>query len=240
MNKTHINYHTKNDRKFFRTRILFLLAVISVSISIAGCGQKKTTEIEVKVISYNADSGAIVDIPKFVQKDGEELSSLTKLNSETDKLINLFDDAQENDNRRFECHVAETKTNGSYIQTTCWWNETGSLMNDGTNLMTLAYDSDSDKPITCKEALKMTDITGVDLVRNVTDAYKRDIGSGQVGSTDMQGFVINKKGHVTQIYMKLMIRSEEDGEEEEHFYSYHLKDKTLTPLNQKDAFSKLP
>lgn len=224
-------------------RILSILSVLVLAMTAlftSGCARKQTKDVEVKVISYNANSGAIVDIPKFVRKNGEELSSLDKLNSETDKLMNLFDDAQENDERRFECHVVDTSTKGSYVQTTCWWNELGSIMNDGTNLMTLAYDMDSDTAITCKEALKMTDLTGVDLVQKVTDAYKKNIGTGQVAGTDMQGFKISKKGKVTQIYMKLMIRSEEDGTEEEHFYSYHVKDSTLTPLNEQEEFSELP
>lgn len=220
--------------------ILSVLILSLAALLAAGCAKKQTKDVEVKVISYDANSGAIVDIPKFVQKNGEDLSSLDKLNSETDKLMNLFDDAQENEERRFECHVVDTSTKGSYVQTTCWWNELGSIMNDGTNLMTLAYDMESDTAITCKEALKMTDLTGVDLVQKVTDAYKRDIGTGQVSGTDMQGFKISKKGKVTQIYMKLTILSETDGTEEEHFYSYHVKDSTLTPLNEKEEFSKLP
>lgn len=220
--------------------MLPVLVLVLTTLLAAGCAKKQTKDVEVQVISYDANSGAIVDIPKFVQKNGEELSSLDKLNSETDKLMNLFDDAQENDERRFECHVVDTSTKGSYVQTTCWWNELGSIMNDGTNLMTLAYDMGSDTAITCKEALKMTDLTGVDLVQKVTDAYKKDIGTGQVTGTDMQGFKISKKGKVTQIYMKLTVLSETDGTEEEHFYSYHVKDGRLTPLNEQEEFSKLP
>lgn len=228
--------------KRFR-HLLIMTILISAVLCTAGCSEKQAADVEVQVVSYDANSGAIVDIPKFVQKDGDDSSvesRLNKLNGETDKLMNLFDDAQENDERRFECHVADTSTKGSYVQTTCWWNEQGSIMNDGTNLMTLAYDMDSNTAITCKEALKMTNLTGVDLVQSVADAYKKNIAKGQVISTDMQGFVISKKGNVTQIYMKLMVRSETDGTEEEHFYSYHVKDNTLTPLNQKEEFSKLP
>ena len=103
------------------------------------------------------------------------------------------------------------------------------------NLMTLGADTAEGQPITCKEALLMTNMSGVDLSLKVGKLFNESNVRGELQSTEMQGFEIGENGEVKEIYMKLTLVTEENDEEmiEEHFFSYIPGSDQLVSLSEK-------
>ena len=119
-----------------------------------------------------------------------------------------------------------------YPQVTVMWY----ILDDTTriyNIMTLGADEKNSLPITSKEALEMTGMSGVDLSLKVGKLSKDSGIRGELLSTEMQGFRIDEEGKVKEIYMKLImeIKKENETVEEEHFFSYIPEEEKLEKLS---------
>ena len=103
------------------------------------------------------------------------------------------------------------------------------------NLITLGADRQACEPVTCKEALERTEMSGVDLSLKVGKLAQKSGIRGQLQKTEMQGFEIGEDGKVKEIYMKLTLEIEDEEEDilEEHFFSYILDSEELVSLSEK-------
>ncbi len=186
----------------------------------------------IEVGSYETDSKtgeSTVEIPSFVSNDEQIQKDLKYLNDETDYLVKLYEKSKDKDLGLW-IKSYPSEQNQIMQVTVCWFEEHPILGND-YNLMSLAYNAKTGEPITSKEALNMTGITGVDLTTNVVRCYQTIDETGKLDETEMQGFILDDQGNVSMILMKLSVETEE-GEYERHFYQYDFVNDQLTPVSE--------
>lgn len=217
--------------KKFRFAVFILLIISSALIS---CNNKETKNsyIKINVHEEKTASGKVVQIPEFVSNNEEIQKNLRDLEKEIKELNKIVEKGQKKDTElEMRSYVGGTE---DYPQVTVVWyvDEEGERL---YNLMTLGADTREGLPITCKEALLRTEMTGVDLSLKVGTLFNESGENGTLQSTEMQGFKLGEGGEVREIYMKLTL-VKEVGEEkitEEHFYSYIPEKEELIPLSEK-------
>ena len=192
----------------------------------------KNPDIRIEVIESGTENGKVIQIPAFVSDNEEIQKELRNLDKETEDLEKIVEKEQKKGSEiEMRSYVGGTK---NYPQVTVIWytvEENSRLY----NLITLGADRQTCEPITCKEALERTEMSGVDLSLKVGKLAQKSGIRGQLQKTEMQGFEIGEDGKVKDIYMKLTMEIEDEEEDiiEEHFFSYNLDSEELTGLSEK-------
>jgi hypothetical protein len=187
-----------------------------------GSGQENTGD-------GGAGSGASTEkLPQFVTESGESTKALEDLNEELDTIRDKYEEIRkQNDGTWMEIRSFVAQ-NDRYLQVTTAWNTYPTYGTQG-DLMTLAYDRQTDTAIRCEDALVMTGLTGDQLSQDVNQAYVRSGMAGEVQYTGMEGFVLEEDGTVSEIYMKLRIKEEQADVPYEAFFSYDPVKQTIKP-----------
>ncbi len=210
---------------------VLLLMISSVLVSCKSTAAKNP-DIRIEVIESGTENGKVIQIPAFVSDNEEIQKELRNLDKETEDLEKIVEKEQKKGSEiEMRSYVGGTKT---YPQVTVIWytvEENSRLY----NLITLGADRQTCEPITCKEALERTEMSGVDLSLKVGKLAQKSGIRGQLQKTEMQGFEIGEDGKVKDIYMKLTLEIEDEEEDiiEEHFFSYNLDSEELTGLSEK-------
>jgi hypothetical protein len=210
---------------------VLLLMISSVLVSCKSTAAKNP-DIRIEVSESGMENGKVIQIPAFVSDNEEIQKELRDLDKETEDLEKIVEKEQKKGSEiEMRSYVGGTKT---YPQVTVIWytvEENSRLY----NLITLGADRQTCKPITCKEALERTEMSGVDLSLKVGKLAQKSGIRGQLQKTEMQGFEIGEDGKVKDIYMKLTMEIEDEEEDiiEEHFFSYNLDSEELTGLSEK-------
>lgn len=215
--------------KKFRVAVFILLIISSALIS-CNSEETKNSYIKINVHEEKTSSGKEIQIPEFVSNNEEIQKNLRNLEKEIKELNKIVEKGQKKGTElEMRSYVGGTE---NYPQVTVVWyvDEEGERL---YNLMTLGADTREGLPITCKEALLRTEMTGVDLSLKVGTLFNESGEKGKLQSTEMQGFKLGEDGEVEEIYMKLTLVREEDEEKitEEHFYSYIPDKEELIPLS---------
>lgn len=218
-------------KKNIRFAVLFLL-LISFVLSSCKNPETKNSYIKIEIHEQQTANGNKIEIPEFVSNNEEIQKNLRDLEKETEELEKIAEKEQEKEaDMEMRSYVSGTD---NYPQVTVIWyvHEEESRF---YNLMTLAADTREGQPVTCKEALLRTEMSGVDLSLKVGKLFNESNVRGELQSTEMQGFELGENGEVKEIYMKLTLATEENGEEkiEEHFYSYIPENDQLVSLSDK-------
>ena len=218
------------ERKI-RIAALFFLLISSVLFSCKN-PETKNSYIKIEVHEQQTQYGNVIQIPEFVTNNDEIQKNLRVLEREIKNLEKIVEKEQKN-GAEMEMRSFVSGTD-NYPQVTVIWyiDEEESRQ---YNLMTLGADTAEGQPITCKEALLMTNMSGVDLSLKVGKLFNESNVRGELQSTEMQGFEIGENGEVKEIYMKLTLVTEENDEEmiEEHFFSYIPGSDQLVSLSEK-------
>ena len=223
------------DMKIFmgkkvRPLMVFLLvfcAVVTCSCRKSGSENKK---IEIRVTERVTKDNTKVQIPEFISENEEVSRNIKDLNKKCMNLQKIAEKEEEKGSHmEMLSYVDYVK---GYPQVTVMWY----ILDDTTriyNIMTLGADEKNSLPITSKEALEMTGMSGVDLSLKVGKLSKDSGIRGELLSTEMQGFRIDEEGKVKEIYMKLImeIKKENETVEEEHFFSYIPEEEKLEKLS---------
>ena len=210
---------------------VLLLMISSVLVSCKSTAAKNP-DIRIEVSESGTENGKVIQIPAFVSDNEEIQKELRNLDKETEDLEKIVEKEQKKGSEiEMRSYVGGTKT---YPQVTVIWytvEENSRLY----NLLTLGADRQTCEPITCKEALERTEMSGVDLSLKVGKLAQKSGIRGQLQKTEMQGFEIGEDGKVKDIYMKLTLEIEDEEEDiiEEHFFSYNLDSEELTGLSEK-------
>lgn len=209
--------------------IIFLLITSSLLLS---CNKTEAgnLNIEIRINERKTESGSMIQIPEFVSENEEVQKNLHDLEKDTKELEKIVEkEEKKGADMEMRCYTGGTE---NYPQVTVIWyvDEEGSRL---YNLMTLGADKQAGEPITCKEALEKTELTGVDLSLQVGKLVQESSVRGELQTTEMQGFKIGDQGQVEEIYMKVTTMIEEEEEEiiEEHFFSYVLEEDRLIKLS---------
>lgn len=210
---------------------VLLLIISSVLVSCKSV-ETKDSYIRIEVNETEAENGKVIQIPSFVSDNEEIQKKLRDLDKETEDLAKIVEKEQKKGSEiEMRSYVGGTK---NYPQVTVVWY----VIEENSrfyNLITLAADRQACEPITCKEALERTEMSGVDLSLKVGKLAQKSGIRGQLQKTEMQGFKIGEDGKVKEIYMKLTLEIEEEEEDipEEHFFSYILDSEELVSLSEK-------
>lgn len=203
-----------------------LCAALLCSCRAGGSGEKK---ISIHVIEHTTKDNTLIQIPEFVTSNEEIRRNIRELDRKVNYLKRLVE-REEKKGSHMEMLSYVNLVKG-YPQVTVVWYVSEENTRD-YNLMTLGADEKNSAPVTSREALVMTGMTGVDLSLKVGRLAQEAGIRGVLQSTEMQGFIINEKGNVSEIFMKLTSRVEngETETEEEHFFSYVLEEDKLVSL----------
>ena len=210
---------------------VLLLIISSVLVSCKSV-ETKDSYIRIEVNETEAENGKAIQIPSFVSNNEEIQKKLRNLDKETEDLAKIVEKEQKKGSEiEMRSYVGGTK---SYPQVTVIWY----VVEDNSrfyNLITLGADRQACEPVTCKEALERTEMSGVDLSLKVGKLAQKSGIRGQLQKTEMQGFEIGEDGKVKEIYMKLTLEIEDEEEDilEEHFFSYILDSEELVSLSEK-------
>lgn len=216
--------------KFKYTAVL-LLMISSVLVSCKSA-ETKDPDIRIEVSESETENGKVIQIPSFVSDNEEIQKKLRDLDKETEYLAKIAEKEQKRGSEiEMRSYVGGTK---DYPQVTVIWY----VVEDNSrfyNLITLGADRQACEPVTCKEALERTEMSGVDLSLKVGKLAQKSGIRGQLQKTEMQGFEIGEDGKVKEIYMKLTLEIEDEEEDilEEHFFSYILDSEELVSLSEK-------
>ena len=213
----------------FNIIFLFLMSFVLVSCKSSGT---KDSYIKIEVHEQQTNYGTVIQIPEFISNNEEIRKNLRSLDKEIKELEKIVEKEQKKDSIiEMRSYVGGSE---NYPQVTVVWyiDEEESRF---YNIMTLGADTREGLPITCKEALLKTQMTGVDLCLQVGKLFKESGERGELQSTEMQGFELGEDGEVKEIYMKLTLSIEEEDEEriEEHFFSYIPEKEELISLSEK-------
>ena len=210
---------------------VLLLIISSVLVSCKSV-ETKDSYIRIEVNETEAENGKVIQIPSFVSDNEEIQKKLRNLDKETEDLAKIVEKEQKKGSEiEMRSYVGGTK---NYPQVTVVWY----VIEENSrfyNLITLGADRQACEPLTCKEALERTEMSGVDLSLKVGKLAQKSGIRGQLQKTEMQGFKIGEDGKVKEIYMKLTLEIEDEEEDilEEHFFSYILDSEELVSLSEK-------
>lgn len=220
-----------------RKSIVIPILILFFLFLLTSCGDKSPKDIRIELEAADGKDLSSSDavFPKFVSGDEIFQKELDKLNKEVDKIRKAYDKRTDK-GKAFTVHTYTGSSQTVPRCTICWYEE-HSLLDDDYNLMTLAYNKNSGKIMTSKEALNSLQIDGITLSTNVGKLYQNKNLPGILKETEMQGFETDDSAAVTAIYMKLIIGipdpSDPDKEiEEQHFYFYDPLQNTLSPLSK--------
>ncbi|MDO4283965.1 MAG: hypothetical protein Q4C60_01400 [Eubacteriales bacterium] len=184
-------------------------------------------EIEIKSVQTSGDN--VVEIPLFVTPSGESTKSLDELNKEAEKLQKLYDDVKDDETQWVE--IRSYITEGErYLQVTVTSNTFPTYGTEG-DLITLAYDKNTDTAVTNQEVLKRAGLTGDELSTYTNQAFGRAGMTGKLEETEMQGFRLSDDGAVELIYMKLRVDEGTDSGAWDGFFAYDPQEQTLSKLS---------
>lgn len=201
--------------------ILCLLGMVFCS-SCAG-NKSSSKEIEIRLIQEEGKDGEVIQIPEFYSDDQEVMRKIRELEKKTNALHRIVEKEKKRGSHmemRSYIHSVE-----GYPQVTVVWY----VSEDTTRLydmMTLAADEKNSEPVTCKEALEKTGLSGVDLSLKIGKLAGEAGIRGDLQTMEMQGFRLDEKGQVAQIFMKLTLKVTEGEEDnlqehtEEHYFSW--------------------
>ncbi len=217
-----------------KARFLAAFWIMIFALVICSCGQKdsKDKSIEIHITEQVEKNNKKIQIPEFYSKNEEVNRNLKDLDRKCKYLQKIVEKEEEkNSDIEMLSFVSDVK---GYPQVTVVWY----TLEEGTlsyNIMTLGADEKNSLPITSKEALEMTGMSGVDLSLKVGKLVQESQIRGELTSTEMQGFRIDEGGNVEEIYMKLVFSINENDEEieEEHFFSYFPKEEKLVKLYER-------
>ncbi len=220
-----------------RKSIVIPILILFFLFLLTGCGDNSPKDIRIELEAADSKDLSSSDavFPKFVSEDEIFQKELDKLNKEVDKIRKAYDKRTDKGKAfTVRSYIGSSETVPRC--TICWYEE-HSLLDDDYNLMTLAYNKNSGKIMTSKEALNSLQIDGITLSTNVGKLYQNKNLPGILKETEMQGFETDDSAAVTAIYMKLIIGipdpSDPDKEiEEQHFYFYDPLQNTLSPLSK--------
>lgn len=221
-----------------RDRVLTKAFVLFIGLIMVSCSKKDYSSQGIRIIveDIELEDGTTVQIPSFDTDNEQIKKNLRELERQKRNLQKTVEREQKKKNHlEMKCHVSEVK---NYPQVTVVWKteEKKTVLN---NILTLAADEKEGMPITCKEALDNTGMSGVELSLKVgrlaKEKFAKENIAGEISSTEMQGFVIDEEGRISEIYMKLTLEVEknEDNKREEHFFSYIPGDEKLVKLSEK-------
>ena len=225
------------DMKIFmgkKVRPLMVFVLVFCAVVTCSCrkSSSKNNKIEIRITERVTKDNTKIQIPEFVSENEEVSRNLKELNKKCLNLQKIAEKEKEKGSHmEMLSYVNYVK---GYPQVTVMWY----ILDDNTriyNIMTLGADEKNSLPITSKEALEMTGMSGVDLSLKVGKLSKESGIRGELLSTEMQGFRIDEEGKVKEIYMKLVmeIKKENDVTEEEHFFSYIPEEEKLEKLSLK-------
>ena len=215
----------------FKYTAVILLMISSVLVSCKST-ETKDPDIRIEVSDSETENGKVIQIPSFVSDNEEIQKELRNLDKETEYLAKIAEKEQKKGSEiEMRSYVGGTK---DYPQVTVIWY----VVEENSrfyNLITLGADRQACEPVTCKEALERTEMSGVDLSLKVGKLAQKSGIRGQLQKTEMQGFEIGEDGKVKEIYMKLTLEIEDEEEDilEEHFFSYILDSEELVSLSEK-------
>ena len=225
------------DMKIFmgkKVRPLMVFVLVFCAVVTCSCrkSSSKNNKIEIRITERVTKDNTKIQIPEFVSENEEVSRNLKELNK---KCLNLQKIAEKEEEKG--SHM-EMLSYVNYVKGYPQVTVMGYILDDNTriyNIMTLGADEKNSLPITSKEALEMTGMSGVDLSLKVGKLSKESGIRGELLSTEMQGFRIDEEGKVKEIYMKLVmeIKKENDVTEEEHFFSYIPEEEKLEKLSLK-------
>ena len=158
------------ERKI-RIAALFFLLISSVLFSCKN-PETKNSYIKIEVHEQQTQYGNVIQIPEFVTNNEEIQKNLRVLEREIKNLEKIVEKEQKN-GAEMEMRSFVSGTD-NYPQVTVIWyiDEEESRQ---YNLMTLGADTAEGQPITCKEALLMTNMSGVDLSLKVGKLFNECI-----------------------------------------------------------------
>ena len=227
--------------KYFRNRsfrninfILFFSVILLCLCALTSCRKEKDGNTGISILIHESvtKDGMAVQIPEFRSGSEEVQKQLRELEKQTNTLEKICErEESRGSHMEMRSYVDEVK---NYPQVTVVWFVAEEDIHT-YNLMSLCADEKQGLPITCKEALEMTGLTGVELSLRVGRLQKEMKIRGELSSTEMQGFRIDESGKVTEIYMKLTMKVEEEDQtiEEEHFFSYSPDEEKLVRLSER-------
>ena len=172
-----------------------MIILCSFSLILFSCRKTNTgnTDIEIKINEQKTENGDLIQIPEFVCENEEIQKNLRDLEKQTKELERIV----KRKNKKGSEIQMRSYLGGSekYPQVTVVWyvEEENSRL---YNLMTLGADKRAGEPITCKEALERTELSGVDLSLKVGKLEKESGIRGDLQSMEMQGFKIGEDGKV--------------------------------------------
>ena len=188
--------------------------------------------IEIRIDEQKTENGNVIQIPSFYSENEDIQKNLRSLERETKSLKKIVrKELEKGTDMEMRAYPGE---GDNYPQVTVVWylNELDTRV---YNLVTLGADNRTGEPVTCKEALEKTEMSGVDLSLQVGRLAQESGNRGKLLSTEMQGFFMDEEGNIQEIYMKLTLRTGEGEEEkeEEHFFSYFIHEDRLVPLSER-------
>lgn len=224
----------RNSYKNKKTQILFFTVILLCLCILTSCrkDQEGDSGISILVHEPGTKDGMAVQIPEFKSENEEVQKRLRELEKQTNLLWKIYEkEESRGSHMEMRCYTEEVK---NYPQVTVVWFVAEEDIQT-YNLVSLCADEKQGLPITCKEALEKTGMTGVDLSLRVGRLQKEMKIRGELSSTEMQGFRIDESGKVTEIYMKLIMKvvKGEQTIEEEHFFSYYPDEEKLVRLSER-------
>ena len=231
------NIQEKNIRGIcFRKRniVLFFSVLLLCFCVLTSCRKEKDGDTGISILIHESETkdGMAVQIPEFRSGNEEVQKRLRELEKQTNMLQKTCErEESRGSHMEIRSYVDEVK---NYPQVTVVWFVADKDIQT-YNLISLCADEKQGLPVTCKEALEMTGLTGVDLSLRVGRLQKEMKIRGELSSTEMQGFRIDESGKVTEIYMKLIMKVTEGEQtiEEEHFFSYFPDEEKLVRLSER-------
>ena len=226
---TEMRVDNKKNNRFLP---VFLLLICVLAVCSCGRSDSKDRSIKIRISEEETKDKTKIQIPEFYSKNQEVSRNLKELDKKKKNLEKIVEkEKAKGSNMEMLSFVSDVK---GYPQVTVVWyilEQTSRTY----NIMTLAADEKNALPITSKEALQMTNMTGVDLSLKVGKLTKESGIRGELLSTEMQGFRIDEDGAVKEIYMKLIlgIKKGEETTEEQHFFSYVLDEGKLVKLSER-------
>ena len=215
--------------------LTIMIIFILCAFVLISCKNKEHRDagIRIRVTEERTKDDTVIQIPAFVTENEEVRKNLRELEKETLALQKTVE-KEEKKGTHMEMRSYLYEEAEDYPQVTVIWY----LAEEDTlvyNLTTLAADNRTGEPVTCKEALEKTGMSGVDLSLQVGRLVQENEIRGELLSTEMQGFRLGEDGNVEEIYMKLILKTgtEEEESTEEHFFSYVPGTDTLVRLSEK-------
>lgn len=214
--------------------ILIVFLLVLCMFLLCSCVQEKSTDnsIHIRLTEQITKDNTAIQIPEFYSENEKINRNLKDLEKKSNYLRKIVEKGEKNGSH-MEMLSYVNKVKGYPQVTVIWYVDDESARE--YNLMTLGADEKNGTPITSKEALEMTGMSGVDLSLHVGKLEQESDIRGELKSTEMQGFQIDENGNIKEIYMKLVLEVTEGEEviEEEHFFSFVPEEDVLVKLSDR-------